>query len=170
MTTRTVTDLFSIKTATQSDLEPLVEMGIKLQKYTEKSNPDMWRLTDDGCKNLKNHFSEMIADPRHCVLLAFNGEGNHVGMAIGKIITNADFIPEMRGSIEKIFVEEPYRRYGIGTALVARICEFFASLGIQDISLGYVVGNQQAERFWKGLGFRDRIRSMCISVEKLAKR
>jgi len=56
-----------------------------------------------------------------------------------------------------VFVEEPYRRRGVGTRLVLALCQFFAAHGVEDISLRYVIGNRQAERFWNRLGFEPRI-------------
>jgi hypothetical protein len=40
---------------------------------------------------------------------------------------------------------------------VAELCRFFAAEGVADISLRYVVGNEEASRFWTALGFAPRI-------------
>ena len=50
-----------------------------------------------------------------------------------------------------------HRRGGVGSCLVAELCRFFAAEGVRDISLRYVVGNEEASQFWAALGFAPRI-------------
>jgi hypothetical protein len=40
---------------------------------------------------------------------------------------------------------------------VALLCRFFASEDVEDITLRYVVGNEEADAFWSALGFSPRI-------------
>jgi hypothetical protein len=40
---------------------------------------------------------------------------------------------------------------------VAELCRFFADKGVEDLSLRYVVGNEEAAAFWSALGFAPRI-------------
>jgi GNAT superfamily N-acetyltransferase len=59
--------------------------------------------------------------------------------------------------VDQVFVDERHRRAGVGSQLVAKLCRFFGEQGIDDLSLRYVAGNEEANRFWTDLGFVPRI-------------
>ena len=45
------------------------------------------------------------------------------------------------------------QRKGIGSAIVAELCEYLAAQGYRSVGLGWMNGNAQAEHFWKKNGF-----------------
>jgi len=60
---------------------------------------------------------------------------------------------QRRGYIMRLFVEEAYRRQGLGARLVAKTAEIFFQSGCHEMSLIAVDGETQ-ERFYGRLGFR----------------
>ena len=59
-------------------------------------------------------------------------------------------IPPGYGYIMEFYVEETWRRKGIGTDCVRRICERLKKVGCENIYLTSVPGS---EEFWKNCGF-----------------
>jgi len=158
---------YSIRCAKESDIDCFVEMRLALQTHTEKSNPELWRLSDEGSGQLREGCIEFIFDPDVQVLLALNDEGYAVGMTVGRIHRKPQYIPDITGSIELLFVKEEYRRHGVGTELVLALCEFFSSQGAEDISVRYVVENREGEEFWTRLGFKVRIVTAGMKRQRL---
>jgi len=158
---------YSIRIAKESEIDCFVEMRLALQAHLEESNPELWRLSDEGKEQFKEKFTELISDPDAQMLLAINDEEHAVGMAVGKIHRNPKCIPNISGSIEQLFVKEEYRRHGVGTEFVLALCEFFSSQGAEDICVRYVVGNREGEEFWQLLGFQDRIVTAGVKRQRL---
>jgi len=46
-------DNLTIRRAASSDVERIVELRLLLQEHAEKSNPLIWRITEEGKKLLK---------------------------------------------------------------------------------------------------------------------
>jgi GNAT superfamily N-acetyltransferase len=76
---------------------------------------------------------------------------------VGRIRRDDRYVPAISGSIARLFVSETWRNRGIGTELVKRICRFFASRAVEDISIHYIAGNSEAAQFWSKLGFQPRM-------------
>ncbi|MFQ6044226.1 MAG: GNAT family N-acetyltransferase, partial [Candidatus Poribacteria bacterium] len=158
---------YSIRVAKESDIDCLIDMKFALQTHLEKSNPDIWRLSDEGKEQFKEQFIELFSDPDVQVLLALNDKGEAIGMVVGRIHRNPKYIPNISGSVELLFVKEEYRKRGVGTELVLTLCEFFSSQGAEDISVRYVVGNREAEEFWTRLGFQPRIVTAGVKQQRI---
>ena len=45
------------------------------------------------------------------------------------------------------------RKSGVGSRIVDSLMAFFDTMGVDHITLNYVVGNPEAERFWLKRGF-----------------
>jgi ribosomal protein S18 acetylase RimI-like enzyme len=93
-----------------------------------------------------------------------------VGVIFGRIITNNSYEPSRAGMIDQAYVLPAHRRAGVGSLLVTQLCQFFASSGIEDISLRYVVGNREASAFWSALGFSPRITISGARLRTIAQR
>jgi GNAT superfamily N-acetyltransferase len=80
-----------------------------------------------------------------------------VGVIYGRVVTNKGYLPSRTGMVDQAFVQPLHRRRGVGARLVAELCRFFVGQGIEDLSLRYVAGNEEAAGFWVALGFTPRI-------------
>jgi GNAT superfamily N-acetyltransferase len=67
-------------------------------------------------------------------------------------------------------VHASHRRRGVASRLVAAICRFFTDQGAADISLRYVIGNDEAAGFWQALGFVPRIVTAGAALETVQDR
>ncbi|MBO3803684.1 MAG: hypothetical protein JTT11_07450, partial [Candidatus Brockarchaeota archaeon] len=57
-----------------------------------------------------------------------------------------------------------------GKRLVKGLCRFFRQEGVEEVTVRYAVGNEEAEGFWKGLGFKPVIIAANTRLEELARR
>ncbi len=148
---------YTIRPAQKTDLDRLTELLLALQDHVEASNSDLWRMSPESRGNLKGQIAARLRAESSCALVAEHEEDGVVGVVFGRIISNKRYTPSQAGQIDQAFVRTDHRRGGVGSCLVAELCRFFAAEGVADISLRYVVGNEEASRFWKALGFAPRI-------------
>jgi GNAT superfamily N-acetyltransferase len=161
---------YTLRPARAADLERLVELLLALQDQIERSNPDLWRMRPDARHNLKGQISGRLKAADSCALVAEHVEDGIVGAIFGRIVVNNRYTPSRAGQIDQAFVRPDHRRLGVGSRLVAQLCDFFASEGVEDVSLRYVAGNEEAAAFWTALGFAPRIITAGSAREALEQR
>jgi GNAT superfamily N-acetyltransferase len=148
---------YTVRDAERTDLQSLTALLLALQDHLEASNPELWRMQPGARGQLKGQFATRLEAAGCCVLVAEHPKAGVVGVAFGRIITNNRYTPAKAGLVDQVIVHPDHRRRGIGTRLLAGLCEFFATADIADLSLRYVVGNDAAAAFWAAMGFRPRI-------------
>jgi GNAT superfamily N-acetyltransferase len=148
------------------DRDKIVEMRHKLQTHVEKSNPYIWSLTEKGRKNIASNVNEFLDNP-DSVVYVHEESGNVVGYIDGIIRYRTTLLPPVVGQIGTMFVEESYRRKGIGKSLVRKICSHFEEKGVDEVNLRYVIGNKEADSFWSSLGLRPVIRTTLINLKEI---
>jgi predicted GNAT family acetyltransferase len=156
----------SIRKATPSDIDRLVQLRLLLQQHCEESNPMIWHMTREGETILRQKVqNEISADNSHVLVAEMNGQ--IIGSAYGEIIHRTDYTPETVGSISTVYVIREFRKKGFGTLLVKRLCELFDAEDVEDVTLRYIIGNKEAEAFWKKLGLKSIITTAKTSLEEL---
>ena len=148
---------YTIRPAQTVDLDRLVELLLVLQDHMEASTPDLWRMTPESRHNLKGQIVGRLGADGSCALVAEHDHDGVVGVIFGRITVNSRYSPPRAGQVDQAFVRTDHRRAGVGSRLVAVLCRFFAAEEVEDISLRYVVGNEEAAGFWSTLGFSPRI-------------
>lgn len=161
---------YLIRPAQRTDLDHLVVLQLALQDHLETSNPDLWRMSDQTRAQLKGQLAARLAAIDSRVLVAAHPEDGVVGVIYGRVVTNKGYTPSRTGIVDQAFVQPQHRRLGIGTRLVAELCRFFAAQGVDDLSLRYVTGNEQAAAFWTSLGFSPRIVTVGASRQAVESR
>ncbi len=147
----------TIRRAVKADLDRLVVLLLALQDHIEASSSQLWRMSSEARSQLKGKVAARLDAQDSCVLVAEHTEHGVVGVIFGRVITNNRYLPSRAGSLDQLFVHEDHRRAGVGTSLVAGLCRFFADEGVDDLTLRYVVANDEAAGFWMTLGFSPRI-------------
>ena len=95
--------------------------------------------------------------------------GELVGFAYGKVFRRSTYSPNNVGQISMVFVQETFRRRGIGRLLVEELCQFFRAEKVEEVTLRYVLENREAEKFWNDLGFEPRLVTANIRFTVLKK-
>jgi len=155
-----------LRKAVPSDKQNLVQMRLSLQQHVEKSNDEIWKVTELGIRKLEQDVDQMLSDTEGLVLVA-EKNGDNIGFAYGSVAKRTDYKPNRVGFINMIFIKEHYRRQGIGKKIVHRLCQYFESNNAEHITLRYAVGNRGAQAFWKRLGFRPIIHTANTKLEQL---
>jgi GNAT superfamily N-acetyltransferase len=148
---------YTIRPAHREDLDRLEEFFLALQDHLEIANPDVWQKSQEARKALRAQIANRLQAKDNLTLVADHEGDGVVGVISGRVVTNTHYAPSRAGSIDQAFVRQDHRRGGVGAALVASLCRFFAAEDVDDLSLRYVVGNEEATVFWSALGFRPRI-------------
>jgi len=159
-------DNLTIRRAASSDVERIVELRLLLQEHAEKSNPLIWRMTEEGKKLLKQKVENDLADSNIHVLLA-EADGEIIGYVQGEIARRSDYMPRTVGQVSLIYVVKQSRRKGVGTRLVKELCKFFCSNKAEDLTVRYIIGNKEAEGFWRKLGFESIITTSSTYLKEL---
>jgi len=161
-----MTNVPSIRKATPSDIDKLVQLRLLLQQHCEESNPMIWRMTKEGKTILKQRVqNELSTNNSHVLIAEMNGE--IIGSAHGEITHRTDYTPKTVGSISTVYVVREFRKRGIGALLVKQLCELFDAEGVEDVTLRYIIGNKEAEAFWRKLGFKPIITTAKTSLKEL---
>ena len=159
-------DNLTIRRATCSDVERIVELGLLLQEHVEKSNPSVWRITEEGKKLIKQKVETDLVDSNVLVLLA-EVDGEVIGYVRGEVTSRSDHLPETVGHVSLMYVMIQFRRKGVGRRLMKELCKFFDSQKAEDLTVRYIIGNKEAERFWRNLGFEPIITTSKTCPTKL---
>ncbi|NLG84512.1 MAG: GNAT family N-acetyltransferase [Firmicutes bacterium] len=76
------------------------------------------------------------------------------GRDVGYCVSSLD--AEGQGEIESIFVEEAYRRRGLGDGFLHRALTWLAEKGARDVKIVVACGNEEALGFYARYGFYPR--------------
>jgi len=159
-------DNLTIRRATSSDVERIVELRLLLQEHAEKSNPLIWRITKEGKKLQKQRVENDLADSNIHVLLA-EANGDIIGYVQGEVTRRSDHMPPTVGQVSLMYVVKQFRRKGVGRRLVKELCKFFSSNKAEDLTVRYIIGNKEAEGFWRKLGFEPLITTSSTYPKEL---
>jgi ribosomal protein S18 acetylase RimI-like enzyme len=175
---------YAVRPPVTADLDALLELHWMLQDHLEGANPQLWTVTAEARRNLRGQLAARLRAAESCCVVAIPARvlpasplpssEQVVGMAFGRLVLNKSYTPARTGSIDQLFVHPEHRRRGLGSCLVGELCRFFAALAVDDISLRYVHGNQEAAAFWQAIGFAPRIvtvgANLAVVMARLAAR
>jgi ribosomal protein S18 acetylase RimI-like enzyme len=157
---------FTIRRAASPDVERIVELGLLLQEHVEESNPFVWRITEEGKKLIKKKVEADLANSNVLVLIA-EADGEVIGYVQGEVTSRSDHVPGTVGQVSRMYVVKQFRRRGVGRRLIKELCKFFNSNKAEDLTVRYVIGNKEAEGFWRKLGFEPIITTSRTSATEL---
>jgi GNAT superfamily N-acetyltransferase len=66
-----------------------------------------------------------------------------------------------------MYVVKQSRRKGVGTCLMKELLKFFSLNKAEDLTVRYVIGNKEAEEFWRKLGFESIITTSSTYPKEL---
>ncbi len=158
---------YTLRLACKEDLDRLEILLLALQDHLEAANPSLWQMSEGARLGLRAQIANRLQAGDSLTLVAEHAEDGVVGVINGRLVSNTRYLPSQAGTIDQAFVRADHRRRGVGAALVAAVCRFFSDQGVEDLSLRYVVGNQEAAAFWTALGFEPRIMTAGASRDQV---
>jgi ribosomal protein S18 acetylase RimI-like enzyme len=117
----------------------------------------------DSSPDFKLYYKALTFEKRKVVLLQKARTGalrvelakdEQAGQYVGYCVSSID--ANKVGGIESLFVEEPYRGFGIGDALIKSALIWMDEKGAETKMVSVAAGNEEAFRFYARYGFRPR--------------
>ena len=118
--------------------------------------------------NFRGHYEQMTFDARKKdllkkerlqIILAVK-DGNPIGYCVCTISAEGD------GEIDSIFVEDIYRRSGIGDELMTRAIAWLDAGGAKKKIVAVAAGNEAAIPFYESFGFVPRMTVLQMTEDK----
>ncbi|MCA0972592.1 GNAT family N-acetyltransferase [Halobacillus litoralis] len=94
---------------------------------------------------------QLFANSDHQRLLVAEREGEVLGYILGTV--DRDVNGRLCGCVEEIFVDEFYRREGVGTTLCRELMEWMQGKEVEGIRLNLLAGYPRAAAFFEAIGF-----------------
>ena len=156
--------VLGVRRAERSDIDSLLRLNHQLGLTHFNNAPEAFLQSSDAEKDfLLSAFDETAR-----VFLVAEIDGNIVGFATAKITRN-ESIPFLISSpicrVGTIVVDEASRGYGIGRSLMSHCHDWARSQGEEQIRLEVRSFNENAERFYKELGYKDQSKTLWKPVE-----
>ncbi len=85
------------------------------------------------------------------------------GIVIGYCISTIDRCG--RGEVDSLFIEEKYRREGIGTDFMRRAIDWIDGQGATEIAIVVAAGNEEALPFYRRYGFSPAYTTLKLKNE-----
>lgn len=146
-------DTVTIRPARAQDVEKLVALWMSMMDVHKGLDP-AFRFSANIHQQCRHHMKRAIRDSRMCVRVAETPAGV-VGYVLAHLSDRPPIYPVGQyGFISELFVQEAYRRRGIGRSLVDEVLAWFRSVGVTAVELLAAVNNTQGTVFWEAVGFR----------------
>lgn len=159
-------DNLTIRKAAPSDADKIAELRLLGQKHYEESNTLIWRITGEGKKLLKRKVESDLANTSIQILVAEKGD-KVIGCVQGEVVSRTDYLPRVVGQVSLACVVKQFRRKGVGKRLIRELLAFFSACEVECLTVRYVVGNAEAEAFWRQLGFEPIIITSSMPLREL---
>ncbi|MGC8998804.1 MAG: GNAT family N-acetyltransferase [Candidatus Bathyarchaeia archaeon] len=151
-----------IRHANEKDLEEIVRLSKKLGRDESAMDSMISPLPSEFqsprwiLKNIKGE---------NTVVFVAEVEGKIVGYSLGWVSQPWAYKGK-RGYICDCFVEKPYRRRGIGKALVKAMLEWFIDKGVECVEADVYSNNVPSLKLFKKLGFEEIFKRLRLTVDK----
>lgn len=141
-----------VRPAGPDDLGTLTAFWIEVTRHHEPLDP-LFRLRPGAEAEVRELLRAWLRDPDARAFLAEAGD-EALGMSCARIDRAPPILEEVeRGEITDLYVREPWRRSGVGRALVDAALGWVASRGARRVEVRVADGNAGARAFWRALGF-----------------
>lgn len=147
----------SIRRLDSADIELIEPLWSALREHHARVSPHLGapRSREDSWRRRRAQYEQWLSKPDAFVLLAELG-GLPIGYAMVHLRVGSPTWPssERAGEIETLAVHPDARGRGIGTTLLRAVESELAELGVDELSLHVVSGNDRAMAFYERHGLR----------------
>ena len=160
----------NIRPATPEDVPQVVPMVRKIAAFHEAADPAKYSFRADPGEMYRGWLAKRATDPRSVFLVAdAAGAGEPEPRLAGFLIGTVE--PEIGiykvreyGFVHDVWVDERYRNEGIGRQLVTLAVERFGEIGVPQVRLDVLAGNDPARGLFAACGFRPAVTEMLLEI------
>lgn len=139
------------------DLDAIQVLYEKLNRELAKTDPisELGENRSFIAWSLKKLRQQMMVEQTYIGAVAESETGDVLGYATGSVeISGSSFVVQHYGLITEIYVDEPYRRQGLGSHLLEFILRGFRERGVEHVELSVAPGDESQDGFFAKHGFR----------------
>lgn len=145
----------NIRTATEQDIPAIGQMWERLAAYHHHLDDALPPAARGGGKVYAKRILTRMDDPLTRIFVA-EMDGKLIGYVLAVVV---DVIPDMfvqenSGFLADIYVEEDYRRHGVGRKLVDTVRDWFKQQGVRQFEWYVAEQNRTGRQFWDAIGGR----------------
>lgn len=147
-----------IRRALAADAQAIGALWEKLVAYHHALDDRLPVGAADGGATYARYVQDRLEHSHsHTCILVAEDDGHIVGFVLGVIM---DMVPDMfvqsaGGYLSDIFIEDGYRRNGVGAKLVETLVSWFRSRGVDYFEWYVAAQNHEAQAFWRSMGGRE---------------
>jgi ribosomal protein S18 acetylase RimI-like enzyme len=153
----------SIKRGSVQDVDSLRDLWLELHHHHAEVAPESGEFADDesSWRVRSASYRDWLSDPRSFVLLALEA-GRTIGYALVRVfesgadLRDAWVVPEVIAELETLVVRREARGAGLGNRLLDEVDAELARLGVDELQVGLIPGNDGAQRLYEARGFHPR--------------
>ena len=157
--------MMTVREAHLEDLDRLLHLWSEF--LAEQGDIDgKLSMSDDADRRFRADLPEWIHDTTRVFEVA-EAEGQIAGFVSARLWSLPpifETVPEL--FIEYLYVDNSFRRRGIGKALVDRVADCAAEWGAHRIRLSVIDRNAVGKAFWEAMGGETVIREMVVGVHR----
>ena len=143
----------TIRKAMINDLELLQSLWKKLHIYEEQFSDEFdenWAYSKKGSAKFENRLKG-----RNSIVFIAENNGKPVGFAVVHVSKTIMRHIDKIGLLEYLYVENDFRKKGVGTMLLRKVKNFLRNKKISRIKLTTFSANSNAIKFYKDHGIDD---------------
>lgn len=153
----------NIRQCIYEDLDTIVRFTLKLHLH-EQDNELLPHPKFES--NIKRWITTELNNTNSLLLIAQDNQQPTAFIAATSIINDNGFLAEpIKGIIQLLWVEEPFRHLKIAENLLAQVEACFIESGIKYVECNYTASNGLAKSFWDKSGYH-QISSTCRKLLK----
>nr|WP_199296383.1 aminoglycoside 6'-N-acetyltransferase [Leptolyngbya sp. FACHB-711] len=142
--------------------QPLRECNVKIVEVTQHDFNEWLNLalklwSDDFAEAMQITLTEILQSPRQAGFLIRNDAGTAIGFM--NLSLRSDYVPGASRSpvayIEGIYVEDEYRKQGVGTALIHYAEQWALEHGCVELASDALLDNAISHEFHSKMGFQE---------------
>lgn len=154
-------------------IDSLRGLWLELHHLHARVGPQSGVFTDDetSWRYRSASYREWLADPRAFCLIARRGS-DPLGYAMVRVFASEAHeldswrVPEVVAELETLVVAERARGSGIGGHLLELVDRELERLGIDELVVGVIPGNEEAQRLYERRGFKPRWLELVRSSQR----
>lgn len=141
-----------IRKATMNDLKSIQKLNNSLfdLEFNEFDNTlkQFWPFEKEG----KEYFQNMIKNE---IVFVAQDKEKVIGYLAGSICEQMSYKTENFAELDNMYIDDKYRRFGIGTSLISEFKKYCIEKNIQNIQVTAHAQNHRAIQFYIKNGFED---------------